>query len=320
MATRTETQTKQYNNNKKILLFNKKVDTTKRALVDDNVLKNTDIADLTDSAIDNTIKLLQKVKALNKQREKLQADAVIFISTISDPLLKAPIKLNIEADDDLYQILKTLHNPKHKSTQMIKFNNESKAKFLLNMVKQHPDELFHHLRGEAQLAINQLYDDIDIQDFELNENDYARIEKENVAKRGKIECVEEPDYEFAEDEEFDAMAKKKAGINTRERKPKSNDIEDDPEFKMIMKSKIKKEASQKQLVVYSGDHIIVPEFVENSKERILKKRYINTVEKINDMIDRIAELESDEFERIESMTKIKSDSIKILIEFGEQLL
>ena len=152
MATRTENQAKQYNNNKKVLLFNKKVDATKRALVDDHVLKNADITDLTDDTIDATIKLLQKVKALNKQREKLHSDAVIFISTISDPLLKSPIKLNIEADEELYDTMKTLHNPKHKSTQMIKFKNESKAKFLLNMVTQHPDELFHHLRGEAQKA------------------------------------------------------------------------------------------------------------------------------------------------------------------------
>jgi hypothetical protein len=116
MPTRTENQAKQYNNNKKVLLFNKKVDTTKRALVDDRVLKNADITDLTDATIDTTIKLLQKVKALDKQRAKLHSDAVIFISTISDPLLKAPIKLNIEADEELYNTLKTLHSSKHKST------------------------------------------------------------------------------------------------------------------------------------------------------------------------------------------------------------
>ena len=85
MATRTENQAKQYNNNKKVLLFNKKVDTTKRALVDDHMLKNADIADLTDATIETAIKLLQKVKALNKQRAKLHSDAVIFISTVNDP-------------------------------------------------------------------------------------------------------------------------------------------------------------------------------------------------------------------------------------------
>jgi len=311
MATRTETQAKQYNNNKKVLLFNKKVDTTKRALVDDHVLKNVDITDLTDATIDATIKVLRKVKSLNKQREKLHSDAVIFISTISDPLLKAPIKLNIEADEELYNTMKTLHNPKHKSTQMIKFKNESKTKFLLTMVKQHPNELFHHLRGEAQLAINQLYDDIDVQDFEMNTNDYVRLDKEEVAKRGKIEYHDEPDYEFEEDAEFEARAKAKAGVKTRQRKHKS-----DPE------RKAKKEAEQtapRKTITWSGDYLIVPEFVENSKERVLKKRYINTVEKINEMVDRIAEIEPDEYDKLESMEKIKVESMKILREFGEQL-
>ena len=322
MATRTETQAKQYNNNKKVLLFNKKVDTTKRALVDDHVLKNADITDLTDATIDATIKVLQKVKSLNKQREKLHSDAVIFISTISDPLLKAPIKLNIEADEELYNTMKTLHNPKHKSTQMIKFKNESKTKFLLTMVKQHPNELFHHLRGEAQLAINQLYDDIDVQDFEMNTNDYVRLDKEEVAKRGKIEYHDEPDYEFEEDAEFEAKAKAKAGVKTRQRKHKSDDIEEDPEFKRIMKAKMKKEAEQtvpRETITWSGDYLIVPEFVENSKQRVLKKRYINTVEKINEMVDRIAEIEPDEYDKLESMEKIKVESMKILREFGEQL-
>jgi hypothetical protein len=49
------------------------------------------------------------------------------------------------------------------------------------------------------------------------------------------------------------------------------------EFKRIMKAKRQKEAEQEapqKTITWNGDYLIVPEFVENSKERILKKRYI----------------------------------------------
>ena len=48
-----------------------------------------------------------------------------------------------------------------------------------------------------------------------------------------------PDYEFKEDTEFEARAKKKAGIKTRNRK------QNDPEYVKIMKANMKKEAEQK---------------------------------------------------------------------------
>ena len=67
----------QYNKNKRYKsLENSKVKVS-QCLVSDPILKNTCIEDLNDDDIDNAIKLLKSVKAINKQRAKLQSEGLL---------------------------------------------------------------------------------------------------------------------------------------------------------------------------------------------------------------------------------------------------
>ena len=121
MTTRTEAQKAIYANNRKISCYNKKKSKISNLLLDDIVLKNADIDDLNDDAINDTSKLLKKVMTLNKLRAKLQSEGVQIVSPVADPALKAPRKIDIEPDEDLYKTLKTIYNPRNKKTQMMKY-------------------------------------------------------------------------------------------------------------------------------------------------------------------------------------------------------
>ena len=292
----TEQKKKQYNNNKKKKsLENSKAKVSQR-LVSDPILKNTCIEDLNDDDIDNAIKLLKSVKSINKQRAKLQSEG---LNINTNPLLREPRKLNIEADAELYKSLKTIYNPRNKRTQMIKFNNESRAKFLMYVVKDSPDVLFSHIRGEAQLAVNKLYDDIG--EVDLTEKDYDKI---NAVPKLELEKDEADEVSF-EDPEFEIRAKAKVGIKTRKSKPRT-------------KKPAEKQADE--LIKWVDGFLEVPKFVENSKNRLLKSRYKLTLTQLNELIKRKAEIESDEYDRHKAIDQIKAKSIEQLKDYGAEII
>lgn len=296
----TEQKKKQYNNNKKKKsLENSKAKVSQR-LVSDPILKNTCIEDLNDDVIDNAIKLLKSVKSINKQRAKLQSEG---LNINSNPLLREPRKLNIEADAELYKSLKTIYNPRNKRTQMIKFNNESRAKFLLHIVKDSPDVLFSHIRGEAQLAVNKLYDDIG--EVDLTEKDYDKI---NAVPKLELEKDEADEVSF-EDPEFEIRAKAKVGIKTRKSKPRTKKPAEKPAEKQA-----------DELIKWVDGFLEVPKFVENSKNRLLKSRYKLTLTQLNELIKRKAEIESDEYDRHKAMDEIKAKSIEQLKDYGAEII
>ena len=310
----TDQKKKQYNNNKKYKTFENSKVKASQSLVSDPILKHICIEDLNDDdAIDNAIKLLKSVKSINKQRAKLQSEGLDFNT---NPLLREPRKLNIEADDELYKSLKTIYNPRNKKTQMIKFKNESRVKFLLHIVKNSPDILFSHIRGEAQLAVNKLYDDIG--EIDLTERDYAKL---NAVAKLETNEPDEPDEVSFEDPEFEIRAKAKVGIKTRKSKPRTKKPAKTP-ADTPAKTQAEKPAEKPadELIKWVDGFLEVPEFVENSKNRLLKSRYKLTVTRINELIERKAEIESDEYDRHKAMDEIKAKSIELLKNYGAEMV